>query len=182
MAGTFFESNKPFAHTRRASTAIKYRLFRGQLDQRLNRIDWQRVVDHQQIGHRTDDRRLLEQRSQPVGGSACNDVGAAAGGGTDQDLEMQQAPWPRGLIETASIPTTTHLIVEIDMIGVVSPLSIAVIHARRGVLGVLSCRIRRTIESFGSATRENGPLDEAKRFFLAALRQPRRWLSRVLYF
>ena len=170
MAGTFLELNKPFAHTRPASTAIKYRLFRGQLDQRLNRIDWQRVVDHQQIGQRTDDRRLLEQRSQPVGG------------GADQDLEMQQAPWPRGLIETASVPTTTHLIVETVMIGVVPPLSIAVIHARRGVLGVLSCRIRRKIESFGSATRENGPLDEAKRFFLAALRQPRRWLSRVLYF
>lgn len=95
---------------------------------------------------------------------------------------MQQAPWPRGLIETASVPTTTHLIVETVMIGVVPPLSIAVIHARRGVLEVLSCRIRRKMESFGSATREEGPLDEAKRFFLAALRQPHRWLSRVLYF
>ena len=110
MAGKFLESNKLFAHTLRASTAIKYRLFRGQLDQRLNRIDWQRVVDHQQIGHRADDRRLLEQRSQPVGG------------GADQDFEMQQALLPSGLIETASIPTTTHLIVETDMIGVVPPL------------------------------------------------------------
>ena len=95
---------------------------------------------------------------------------------------MQQAPLPRGLIETASIPTTTHLIVETDMIGVVPPLSIAVIHARRSVLRVLSCRIRRKKESFGSITREEGPLDEAKRFFLAALRQPRQWLSMTLYF
>ena len=95
---------------------------------------------------------------------------------------MQQAPLPRGLIETASIPTTTQLIVETDMIGVVPPLSIAVIHARRSVLKVLSCRIRRKRESFGSVTREDGPLDEAKRFFLAALHQPRRWLSRALYF
>ena len=95
---------------------------------------------------------------------------------------MQQAPLPRGLIETASISTTTHLIVETDMIGVVPPLSIAVIHARRSVLRVLSCRIRRKKESFGSITREVGPLDEAKRFFLAALRQPRQWLSMTLYF
>ncbi|MEC5212160.1 DNA-binding transcriptional LysR family regulator [Polaromonas sp. CG_9.5] len=89
----------------------------------------------------------------------------------EQEFRMQQAPLPRGLIETASILTTTNLIAETDMIGVV-PLSIAGTYARHGLLRVLPCAIRHKMESFGSITRRDRPLSEATRFFLAALHQP----------
>ena len=88
----------------------------------------------------------------------------------EQEFRMQQAPLPRGLIETASILTTTNLIAETEMIGVV-PLSIADTYARHGLLCVLPCPIRHKMESFGSITRRDRPLSEATRFFLAALHQ-----------
>ncbi|WP_332258691.1 LysR family transcriptional regulator [Polaromonas glacialis] len=86
----------------------------------------------------------------------------------EQEFRMQQAPLPRGLIETASILTTTNLIAETDMIGVV-PLSIADTYARHGLLRVLPCPIQHKMESFGSITRRDRPLSDATRFFLAAL-------------
>ena len=86
----------------------------------------------------------------------------------EQEFRMQQAPLPRGLIETSSILTTTNLIAETDMIGVV-PLSIADTYARHGLLRVLPCHIQHKMESFGSITRKDRPLSEATRCFLAAL-------------
>jgi DNA-binding transcriptional LysR family regulator len=86
----------------------------------------------------------------------------------EQEFRMQQAPLPRGLIETASILTTTNLIAETDMIGVV-PLSIADTYARHGLLKVLPCPIQHKMESFGSITRKDRPLSEAAQLFLAAL-------------
>lgn len=86
----------------------------------------------------------------------------------EQEFRMQQAPVPRGLIETASILTTTNLIAETDMIGVV-PQSIADTYARHGLLRVLPCHIQHKMEAFGSITRRDRPLSEATRFFLSAL-------------
>ena len=86
----------------------------------------------------------------------------------EQEFRMQQAPVPRGLIETASILTTTNLIAETDMVGVV-PLSIADTYARHGLLRVLPCRIQHKMEAFGSIIRRDRPLSEAGRFFLTAL-------------
>lgn len=86
----------------------------------------------------------------------------------EQEFRMQQASVPRGLIETASILTTTNLIAETDMIGVV-PQSIADTYARHGLLRVLPCHIQHKMESFGSITRKDRPLSEAARFFLSAL-------------
>ncbi|MDO8252394.1 MAG: LysR family transcriptional regulator [Rhodoferax sp.] len=86
----------------------------------------------------------------------------------EQEFRMQQAPLPKGLIETASILTTTNLIAETDMIGVV-PQSIADTYARHGLLRVLPCFIQHKMESFGSITRKDRPLSEAARFFLSAL-------------
>ena len=88
----------------------------------------------------------------------------------EQEFRMQQAPLPRGLIETASILTTTNLIAETDMIGVV-PQSIADTYARHGLLRVLPCHIQHKMESFGSITCKDRPLSEATRFFLSALHQ-----------
>lgn len=89
----------------------------------------------------------------------------------EQEFRMQQAPVPRGLIETASILTTTNLIAETDMVGVV-PQSIAYTYARHGLLRVLPCHIQHKMESFGSITRKDRPLSEATRFFLSALHRP----------
>ncbi len=91
----------------------------------------------------------------------------------EQEFRMLQAPLPRGLIETASILTTTNLIAETDMIGVV-PQSIADTYARHGLLKVLPCHIQHKMEAFGSITRRDRPLSEATRFFLSALHQRER--------
>jgi len=86
----------------------------------------------------------------------------------EQEFRMLQAPSPKGLIETASILTTTNLIAATDMVGVM-PQSIADTYARHGLLAILPCFIRHKMEAFGSITRKDRPLSEAARFFLAAL-------------
>lgn len=86
----------------------------------------------------------------------------------EQEFRMQQASVPRGLIETASILTTTNLIAETNMIGVV-PQSIADTYARHGLLRVLPCHIQHKMESFGSITRKDRPLSAAARFFISVL-------------
>jgi DNA-binding transcriptional LysR family regulator len=86
----------------------------------------------------------------------------------EQEFRMLQAPTPKGLIETASILTTTNLIAETDMVGVM-PQSIADNYARHGLLKVLPCFIQHKMEAFGSITRKDRPLSDAARFFLAAL-------------
>ena len=86
----------------------------------------------------------------------------------EQEFRMWQSPTPKGLIETASILTTTNLIAETDMIGVV-PESIAQTSARHGLLKVLPCYIQHKMESFGSITRRDRPLSDAAKFFLGAL-------------
>ncbi|WP_431096764.1 LysR family transcriptional regulator [Polaromonas aquatica] len=86
----------------------------------------------------------------------------------EQEFRMLQAPTPKGLIETASILTTTNLIAETDMVGVM-PQSIADNYARHGLLKVLPCLIQHKMEAFGSIIRKDRPLSDAARFFLAAL-------------
>ena len=86
----------------------------------------------------------------------------------DQEFRMLQAPPPEGLIETASILTTTDLIDKTDMIAVM-PQSIAGRYAAYGLLKVLPCHIAHNMESFGAITCKDRPLTEASRFFLSAL-------------
>ncbi len=86
----------------------------------------------------------------------------------EQEFRMLQAPTPKGLIETASILTTTHLIAETDMVGVM-PQSIADNYAAHGLLKILPCFIQHKMEAFGSITRKDRPLSDAARFFLSAL-------------
>ncbi len=86
----------------------------------------------------------------------------------EQEFRMVQMPLPKGLIETASLLTTTDLIAESEMVGVL-PLSIAATYARHGMLRVLPCHIRHKMESFGAITRKDRPLSEAARYFLSAL-------------
>ncbi len=86
----------------------------------------------------------------------------------DQEFRMLQVPPPRGLIETASILTTTDLIDKTDMIAVM-PQSIAGSYAVHGLLKVLPCHIQHNMESFGSITRKDRPFTEAATFFLSAI-------------
>ena len=86
----------------------------------------------------------------------------------DQEFRMLQVPPPRGLIETASILTTTDLIDKTDMIAVM-PQSIAGSYAVHGLLKVLPCHIQHKMESFGSITRNDRPSTEASTFFLSAI-------------
>ena len=86
----------------------------------------------------------------------------------DQEFRMLQVPPPRGLIETASILTTTDLIDKTDMIAVM-PQSIADSYAAHGLLKVLPCHIQHNMESFGSITRKDRPFTEASTFFLSVI-------------
>jgi DNA-binding transcriptional LysR family regulator len=87
----------------------------------------------------------------------------------DQEFRMMQVPAPKGLIETASILTTTDLIDKTDMIAVM-PRSIADMYARHGLLKVLPCGISHKMEAFGFITRKDRPLSEAAQFFLSVLK------------
>ncbi len=86
----------------------------------------------------------------------------------DQEFRMLQVRSPKGLIETASILTTTDLIDKTEMIAVM-PRSIADSYAQHGLLKVLPCVIRHKMESFGSITRNDRPLSEASQFFLSLI-------------
>lgn len=86
----------------------------------------------------------------------------------EQEFRMLQTPMPQGLIETASILTTTNLIAETDMVGVM-PQSIADTYARHGLLAILACPIKHKMEAFGTITRKDRPLSDAARFFVAVL-------------
>ena len=88
----------------------------------------------------------------------------------EHEFRMLQAPTPKGIIETAFVLTTTHLIAETDMIGVL-PKSIADTYAQHGLLKILLCLIQHKMEEFGSVTRKDRPLSEAAEYFLSALHQ-----------
>lgn len=86
----------------------------------------------------------------------------------DQKFRMLQVPSPSGLIETASILTTTDLIDKADMIAVM-PQSIADTYAKHGLLKILPCYLQHDMESFGSITRRDRPSTEAATFFRSAI-------------
>jgi molybdate transport repressor ModE-like protein len=86
----------------------------------------------------------------------------------DQEFRLQQALVPQGLVETASVVTTTCLMAETDMVGVV-PQSIAENYAQHGLLKILPCVITHKMEAFGTITRHDRPPSEAARFVVAAL-------------
>ena len=86
----------------------------------------------------------------------------------DQEFRLLQALPPQGLIETASIVTTTCLLADTEMVAVV-PQSVADSYAKHGLLAVLPCLIQHKMEAFGSITRQDRPLSDAARFFLDAL-------------
>jgi DNA-binding transcriptional LysR family regulator len=86
----------------------------------------------------------------------------------EQEFRILHVSPPQGLIETASILTTTNLIAETDMVGVM-PKSIAQTYAKHGLLQILPCHIQHKMEAFGTITLKTRPLSQATLFLLAAL-------------
>ena len=91
----------------------------------------------------------------------------------EQEFRALQVPTPRGMVETASILSTTQLIAESQMVGVL-PWSIANTYAKHGLLKILPCAIQHKMGAFGSITRRDRPLSEASRFFIQALHKGHR--------
>ncbi|KAF1020530.1 MAG: HTH-type transcriptional regulator GbpR [Paracidovorax wautersii] len=94
----------------------------------------------------------------------------------EQEFLRRNTPLPRGLIETASILTTTNLIARTQMIAVI-PQSVASLYERHGLLCTLAYRIRQQLAAYGSITRRDRPLHATARQFLALLHDEASGLS-----
>ena len=86
----------------------------------------------------------------------------------DQEFLLHQTLPPPGLIETASVVTTTCLMAEMDSIGVM-PHSIADNYAKHGLLKILPLAIHHKMEAFGTITRRDRPLGKAAQYLVDAL-------------
>jgi DNA-binding transcriptional LysR family regulator len=86
----------------------------------------------------------------------------------EQEFRSRHTPLPRGLIETASILTTTNLIARTDMVAVI-PEAVASRYARHGLLAILPCRLRAELASYGTIVRRDRPAGRAAARFLEIL-------------
>ncbi|MEH3086982.1 MAG: LysR family transcriptional regulator [Xylophilus ampelinus] len=86
----------------------------------------------------------------------------------EREFAAHHTPLPRGLIESASILTTTNLIARTRMVAVI-PESIASRYAAHGLLAVLPYRLRHQLASYGSIVRQDRPASLAARRFLDLL-------------
>ncbi|MCS4509404.1 LysR family transcriptional regulator [Xylophilus ampelinus] len=89
----------------------------------------------------------------------------------EQEFAAHHLPLPPGLVETASILTTTDLIARTDMVAVI-PWSIAGRYAEHGLLRVLPCPIRNRLAAYGSIVRSDRPASAALRHFVELLHAP----------
>lgn len=89
----------------------------------------------------------------------------------EQEFRAHGHPLPRGLIESASILTTTNLAVKSDMLGVI-PESVASRYAQHGLLAILGYRIQRRLTTYGSIVPRDRPLSAPARHFLDLLHRP----------
>jgi DNA-binding transcriptional LysR family regulator len=87
----------------------------------------------------------------------------------EQEFKAHQARLPRGLIETASILTTTNLIARSELIAVI-PRSVASRYETHGLLRILPYAIGHQLEAFGSIVRRDRPASASAAVFLDLLR------------
>ncbi len=121
------------------------------------------AVDHPLAGRKRvgfDDMLAYPWVLQPHG-SPMRDV-------IEQEFRSHEAATPRGLIESASILTTTNLAMKSTMLGVI-PESVAGRYAAHGLLAILPYRIRHRLTAFGSIVPKDRPLSAAARRFVALL-------------
>ena len=88
----------------------------------------------------------------------------------EQEFTMHQARLPKGLIETASILTTTNLIAQTQMIAVI-PRSIATRYQKHQLLNILPYAIEHKLEAFGSIVRRDRPLSSSANTFMSLLHE-----------
>lgn len=86
----------------------------------------------------------------------------------EQEFRNHQSSFRRGLIETSSILTTTHLIFKTQMIAVI-PESIASRYQTHGLLKILPYTIKHKLATFGSIVRSDRPVSTAAARFLDLL-------------
>ncbi|QVQ27324.1 LysR family transcriptional regulator [Achromobacter deleyi] len=86
----------------------------------------------------------------------------------EQEFRSHNATTPKGLIESASILTTTNLAMKSTMLGVI-PESVASRYAAHGLLAILPYRIRQTLTAFGSIVPRDRPLSAPARDFVGLL-------------
>ncbi len=86
----------------------------------------------------------------------------------EQEFRAHNCETPRGLIESASILTTTNLAMKSDMLGVI-PESVASRYARHGLLAILPYDIGSSLTAFGSIVPRDRPLSAPARHFVELL-------------
>ncbi len=86
----------------------------------------------------------------------------------EQEFRAHHTPLPKGLIETASILTTTNLIARTQMIAVI-PQSVASRYEQHGLLRILPYAIRHKLAAYGSIVRRDRPASTAAARFLELL-------------
>jgi len=89
----------------------------------------------------------------------------------EQEFTAQHTPLPAGLVETASILTTTNLIARTEMIAVI-PASIAGRYEQHGLLRILPYAMRHRLAAYGSIVRRDRPASAALQHFLELLHTP----------
>jgi len=86
----------------------------------------------------------------------------------DQEFRTLGLALPRGLIETGSMLTTINLVRGSSMLAVL-PTAVASAYVEHEMLGVLSYRLRRPLEAYGSIVHRNRPLSAIALQFQALL-------------
>lgn len=86
----------------------------------------------------------------------------------EQEFRAHDTPLPKGLIESASILTTTNLAMKSDMLGVI-PDSVASRYARHGLLAIIPYQLQHTLTAFGSIIPKDRPLSAPARHFVDLL-------------
>ena len=86
----------------------------------------------------------------------------------EQEFRSHNVATPPGLIESASILTTTNLAMKSHMLGVI-PESVASRYAAHGLLAILPYQIRQSLTEFGSIVPRDRPLSAAGQHFVDLL-------------
>lgn len=89
----------------------------------------------------------------------------------EQEFRANQQAMPKGLIESASILTTTNLVIKSSMLAVI-PESVASRYAEHGLLSILPYEIRQTLTAFGSIVARDRPLSAPAQHFVDLLHSP----------
>ncbi|MPS76874.1 MAG: LysR family transcriptional regulator [Achromobacter sp.] len=91
----------------------------------------------------------------------------------EQEFHSHNVATPPGLIESASILTTTNLAMKSQMLGVI-PESVASRYAAHGLLAILPYQIHQSLTAFGSIVPRDRPLSAAGQHFVDLLHENQR--------